>query len=198
MTEFPAFAVAVVGLLAVPGPTNTLLATAGAATGVRAALRLLPGEIGGYLVAIGFFTQAVAPLIAGLPAVPVVIKILAGAYLVWLAARLWRDPGSATTVQANNPIRLRDVFLTTLLNPKALIFAFAIFPSGRTFELLPYALMFSVLVVGCGGAWVLLGDTLRRSSGGFATRRRVARASAIVLAVFAVTLAGSAVAPFVT
>jgi len=184
-----AFSVAVLGLLAVPGPTNTLLATAGAATGFRGSLRLLPAEISGYLIAVGFLTQVVRPLLAGFPALPVVVKALAAGYLAWLALRLWRDPKSATDVRSDRPINMTDVFLTTLLNPKALIFAFAIFPDGNAIELLPYALVFSVLVVSCGGAWIALGAAVRRSSGEYVTRRHVARTGAVVLFCFALFFA---------
>ena len=191
MEGFLAFSVAVLGLLAVPGPTNTLLATAGAAGGFPRSLRLLPAEIGGYLVAIGFLTQVVRPLVAGFPTLPLIVRTLAAGYLVWLAFRLWRDPRSATEVSSNSPIKIADVFLTTLLNPKALIFAFVIFPEGTAWELLPRALVFSVLVVSCGGVWIALGAAIRRSSNEYVTKRLVARTSATVLFGFAVFFAVS-------
>lgn len=197
MTDFLSFAVAVIGLLAVPGPTNTLLATAGATHGARWAYRLLPAEIAGYLVAIGALTQLLAPLFTGPPAASLVLKGFAAAYLAWLAVRLWRDPRTAIESGAGGTIRLSDVFVTTLLNPKALIFSFVIFPAGGILDLLPHLALFSVLVVGCGGAWVTLGGAIRRSSHSFATGQAVARTGALVLGVFAVTFAASALASMV-
>lgn len=196
MTDFLAFAAAVIGLLAVPGPTNTLLATAGAAVGARSAFRLLPAEIGGYLVAIGFLTQAVAPLLAGIPAAPLVAKAIASLWLAWLAMRLWRGAGDFDRGNGS-PICFRDVFLTTLLNPKAFIFAFGIFPAADARGLLPYAALFSVLVVACGGAWVLLGGAIGRSSRRWLARENVSRGSAIVLAAFSLLFAGSLILPLV-
>src|SRR6478752_3236474 len=56
MTDPVAFVLSVIALLAVPGPTNTLLATAGGLGGVRRAIALIPAEVAGYLLAIGVIT----------------------------------------------------------------------------------------------------------------------------------------------
>lgn len=192
MSDLLSFAAAVVGLLAVPGPTNTLLATAGATEGAGRAYRLLPGEIGGYLISIGVLTQVLAPVVSGLALASPILKGFAAVYLAWLAIRLWRDPATATDADGSRTIRLRDVFVTTLLNPKGLIFSFVIFPAGTIVDLIPYLTLFSALVVACGGAWVLLGGVIRSSSHAFATGRTVARTGAMVLSVFAATFVVSA------
>ena len=75
MTEMSAFALAAIALLAVPGPTNTLLAASGAAIGLRPSLRLIPAEISGYLVAIGYLLAVLQPLVASHPLVPVASTI---------------------------------------------------------------------------------------------------------------------------
>src|SRR5437867_4767911 len=89
-----AFVVAVVTLLAVPGPTNTLLAASGAAVGFRRSLRLIIGETTGYLVAIVILMQVLAPFVAGAPAGPIVAKAFASVVLILLAIRLWRHAGT--------------------------------------------------------------------------------------------------------
>lgn len=62
MTDPILFAFAVIAILATPGPTNALLATAGAANGLRRSLPLVPAELAGYLIAIavGGGGQAIA------------------------------------------------------------------------------------------------------------------------------------------
>mgnify|MGYP006894100190 CR=1 FL=1 len=52
MTDPIAFVLAVIGLLATPGPTNTLLAASGAAVGFRRSLHLILAEAAGYLCSI--------------------------------------------------------------------------------------------------------------------------------------------------
>ena len=49
------FLLVIAGILAVPGPTNTLLALAGINQGVRRSIRLLPFECLGYLLAISLW-----------------------------------------------------------------------------------------------------------------------------------------------
>ena len=49
MTDKFSFIIVALALLATPGPTNTLLATSGAASGFRKSLVLLLGEFLGYM-----------------------------------------------------------------------------------------------------------------------------------------------------
>jgi hypothetical protein len=104
-------------ILATPGPTNTLMATSGAVSGIRHSLHLLLGEIAGYLLAIYAVRLVIGPLVGQFPLLATVLKIAAAIYIIHLAVTLWhrrieRD-GNAPAVT------LTDVFITTLLNPKA-------------------------------------------------------------------------------
>ncbi|MFI5407889.1 LysE family translocator [Kaistia sp. UC242_56] len=192
MTAVPTFILAVLALLAVPGPTNTLLATSGAAIGMRRSLRLVPAELAGYGLAIGILMGIVGPLAAEHPIVPILSKIVASLYLAGSAVALWRQ-AAREALPGGAPISVRRVFVTTLLNPKALIFAFLIFP--RDLASLPgFAGLFSVLVVGVACGWITLGSSLSRSAGGFATPARVSRFAAVALVVFASVMASSAIA----
>ena len=186
-----AFVVAVVTLLAVPGPTNTLLAASGAAVGFRRSLRLIIGEVTGYLVAIVILMQILAPFVAGAPAGPIVAKAFASVVLILLAIRLWRHADAEMTV-ASGPISIGQVFVTTLFNPKALIFAFVIFPHSNLQDLVRFFALFAILVIGIGCAWIGLGRVIGSSAGRLATQSLIARCAAVVLTVFAALIAGSA------
>jgi threonine/homoserine/homoserine lactone efflux protein len=195
-TNVTAFILAVLTLLAVPGPTNTLLATSGATVGVRRSLRVLPGEIAGYLVAITILTQLARPLLEQYPAIPLAARVVAALYLVWSAIHLWRNPPSPTDGRGG-AITMRRVFLTTLANPKALIFAFVIFPAGDFTDYLRHAAVFAVLVVACGFGWINLGGVIGHSSRGFVSTTGIARFASVALCCFAITIAGSVAAPLV-
>lgn len=187
MTEMIPFMLAVLGLLATPGPTNTLMAAAGAQRGIGRSLPLLAGELGGYFIAITVWTELVGALAAGQPLVPVVAKLIAAGFLIWSSWKLWTNAGRADLAQRG--ITLGGVFATTLINPKALVFAFAIFPHLGLAERLPYLAVFAVLVVGTAIGWMALGTIAARTSAGLLTSSRVERITAVALGVFAIVLA---------
>jgi threonine/homoserine/homoserine lactone efflux protein len=185
--HFLPFILAVLALLATPGPTNTLMAASGAQRGVARSLHLLAGELGGYLVAITVWIELVGAAGASQPLVPVIAKFVAAAFLMWSAWKLWVNSGHADINQRG--ITLGRVFATTLINPKALVFAFAIFPAVSFSARLPYLGLFAGLVIATAVAWMILGTIAARSSAGLLTSTRVEKVTAIALAVFATLLA---------
>lgn len=186
MDDLLAFTLAVLALLATPGPTNTLMAAAGAQRGVGRSLPLLAGELGGYFIAITVWIELVGAAAASQPLVPVVAKFVAAAFLLWSAWKLWASAGHAGINQRG--ITLGRVFATTLINPKALVFAFAIFPHVGFLERLPYLGLFAGLVIATAMGWMALGTVAARSSAGLLTSSRVERITAVALAVFATLL----------
>lgn len=64
MTEGLSFIFAAALLLSAPGPTNTLLAAAGAISGWRNAISLLSADCLGYLISIGVMISIVVPAAA--------------------------------------------------------------------------------------------------------------------------------------
>lgn len=186
MDHLLTFVLAVLALLATPGPTNTLMAASGAQRGVPRSLPLLASELGGYFIAITVWIELVGAAAAGQPWVPLIARLIAAAFLLWSAGKLWRNAGHADLAQRG--ITLGRVFATTLINPKALIFAFAIFPPVGFMARLPYLCMFALLVVTTAIGWMALGTVAARSSAGLLTSSRVERITAIALALFATLL----------
>lgn len=186
MSDLLPFVLAVLALLATPGPTNTLMAAAGAQRGVVRSLPLLAGELGGYFIAITVWIELVGAAVASQPLVPVIAKFVAAGFLVWSAWKLWVNAGHADLAQRG--ITLGRVFATTLINPKALVFAFAIFPHVGFVARLPFLAIFTVLVVGTAVGWMTLGAVAARSSSGLLTSSRVERIAAVALEVFATLL----------
>ena len=186
MSDQIPFILGVLALLATPGPTNTLMAAAGAQHGVTRSLPLLAGEVLGYFIAITAWTELVGAASASQPWVPVGAKLLASAFLIWSAWKLWQDAGRSDFRQSG--ITLGRVFVTTLVNPKALIFAFAIFPPAGFVARLPYLGLFAGLVIVTAVGWMTLGTMAARRSAGLLTSSRVERITAVALAAFAMLL----------
>ena len=187
-----AFAAAVGALLVTPGPTNTLLATAGATVGFRRAAPLLLGELCGYLVSVSTLLLVLGPVVAARPALALALRGASAVCLLFIAWRLWRAPARASSARAS--ISVRHVFVTTLLNPKGLVFAFAIFPpptTGAAIALLPWLGVFSLLISTIGAAWIAVGSAVGTRLPRAVASGLVRRVGASVVAVFGVLWAAS-------
>ena len=108
MADLWLFLLAVLTILGTPGPTNTLLATAGATAGLRASLPLLLAELSGYLISIGLIRAVLGPILAAVPMLAIVLKVAVAAYLVWIAVEVWRKaPHTENGASHHVPARLR-------------------------------------------------------------------------------------------
>jgi threonine/homoserine/homoserine lactone efflux protein len=151
-------------LLAMPGPTNALLAAAGAARGFGNAAALLLAELAGYAVALTLLLalDGIAGSFHG--EIGLVLRATAAVLLLATAWRMWRSAG-ASGAPAQAP-GAGNVFLLTLFNPKALILGFAVFPPVvAEGSLVPAAAIFAAIVAVTGFGWILVGAAARRLPG---------------------------------
>ncbi len=184
-------------VLVVPGPTNTLLLSSGLKVGLRRTLPLVVAEAMGYVVAIsawGFFLFALA---ASRPWLMDTVKLLSSAYILWLAIKMWRKSRSLHNLAAG-PVGFRDVFVATLMNPKAVLFASTVFPieafrSGEYF--MQAILVFLIVLAPIGIGWSCLGGLLtsRRSWSGYTST--FLRCASLVLVMFSGSLVYSILRP---
>jgi len=159
MLALPELALAIFVLLVTPGPTNTLLAMAGAEQGWGRALRLIPFEIAGYLTTILPLVLAGGAILARHAVLQMAIALLAAIWVLWLAVRLWHAPPAhrpAVTVNAGR------IYVTTMLNPKALIFGLVLLPAETTAGLALSLGLFVAQVLGVASVWAWLGQVLTR------------------------------------
>jgi threonine/homoserine/homoserine lactone efflux protein len=164
MTDLATFALGAIALLATPGPTNTLLATAGATRGIKASLPLLLAEAAGYVLAILGLRTLVGPLMATEPVLANVLSAIVCVYLVYLSWKLWRT--SSLPVSTTSHISFGSVFVTTLLNPKAIVFAFTLLPGDVSpAALAPWFSALIMLIALCGGCWISFGAALTKHAG---------------------------------
>ena len=85
MTQPGLFILAILTILATPGPTNTLLATASAAAGVRRSLPLLAAELLGYLITVDVVGLILRPVLTAEPMLGTGLKLVVACYLGYVA-----------------------------------------------------------------------------------------------------------------
>jgi threonine/homoserine/homoserine lactone efflux protein len=182
------FVLTALGILAAPGPTNALLATAGARLGWATGAWLASAPALGYLagvLALRLLTQRLEMIS---PMVSLGLRLAVALYLLLLAVRLWRQGDMRRERrQERAHITAWEVALTTLLNPKCFIFAFSIIPFDAP-DSAAYLLGFMVMVIGVSLAWIAAGAWLGRLTERQGQSRLVPRLSALVVGVFALLL----------
>lgn len=183
------FLFAVWALLLTPGPTNTLLALSGAAAGFSRALRLTPAELSAYLLVTVPLAAFGAALLAPWPDAARLVKLAAAVWVGILAVKLWRIEAAHA---APGAITARRVFVTTLLNPKALVIGLALLPRGDAPDFPLHLGLFAGSVLAVAAIWAGAGAILRHGTAG-AMPVLVRRAAACWLGVLAIGLAGAAV-----
>ncbi|MCI2290363.1 MULTISPECIES: LysE family translocator [Enterobacter] len=180
ITHFGLFALSVLLLSVTPGPDIAYVVGQSVANGRRAGIISAAG------VALGSCTHAVASavgltaLIAASPMMFTVIKYLGAAYLVYLGSKMIlgtltkqtsdRSEADAVKTKATHASLLTKGFITTLTNPKVLLFFISFFPQfvspggehnaasflvlGMTYALIAFMtdLTFAVLAGSAAGA----------------------------------------------
>ncbi|MEP3299084.1 MAG: LysE family translocator [Pseudoruegeria sp.] len=118
---------------AIPGPGVAALVGQSMGNGLRAAFFLLGGIVLGDLV---YLTVAIAGLAAvaqTFAGVFLIIKILGGGYLLYLAFKLWNSKANITNVVAQKERANLGSFLSgfsvTMGNPKTIVFYLALLPT---------------------------------------------------------------------
>lgn len=182
------FALALGLLLLAPGPTNTLLALAGMERRGRLGLLCLVAALVGYLIAILPLHFLAAPTLLAHPRIAQLVAALAAVWVALLAARLWDAPMMAGHAGTITP---RLVFLTTLVNPKGLVIALTLLPTGFNAAFLICLAVMLVLIPAISGLWLLVGASLIHR---LSTRHPalVMRSAAVALLLFSAGLASRA------
>jgi threonine/homoserine/homoserine lactone efflux protein len=122
-----AFALAMLVQVAVPGPGVFATVARSLAGGLRSGIGVVCGIVVGNIIYALLAVFALSAVARSLGEFFIIVRILGGAYLVWLGIRMWiREPVLNTTTA---DLRSRSVLggivnglVTTLANPKAIPF----------------------------------------------------------------------------
>ena len=129
IADYPAFVVAILIFLLIPGPGNLALVTSTGKGGIRGGLAAGIGIILGDQVLLWLAVAGVAAVLTAYPPAFVAVQWLGAAYLAWLGWRMLRaKPGAPPVLNIKPGHYLRQAMGITLLNPKAIVFYMAFFP----------------------------------------------------------------------
>lgn len=184
------FLPAVLALLVAPGPTNTLVAVAGAQAGLRGAVRLIPAELAGYMTTILPVAYAGRHMVDQWPATALLLRICAAAWVLFLGVRLWRAHRGADSPRT---VSAGKVYLTTVLNPKALVVGAVLLPLPGTPRFLLDLGLFGLTAAVVAVGWGVFGTLTQAGDGGRRRLQMVQRVASVWLAVISGTLLASAV-----
>lgn len=175
-------------LLMTPGPTNTLLALAGARRDRRTAFDCIGAELAGYCVTVLPIHFLAAPYLVAHPIAGQVLAAVSALWVAVLGTRLWDASLFAGDAHTVSP---RIVFLTTVFNPKGLVIALVLLPSGEGAALLQCLFLMVVLIPAAATVWLTLGaGVIHRISRHYPLF--VARMASAALLLFSAGLAGKA------
>jgi threonine/homoserine/homoserine lactone efflux protein len=129
IADFGAFCAAILLFLALPGPGTFALLTSTGKGGRRGGAAAMLGVILGDQVLLWLAVAGVAALLAAHPAWFKAVQWLGAGYLAWIGLKLiFARDGNASPIRIEPRQYLRQAFVITLLNPKAIVFYMAFFP----------------------------------------------------------------------
>ncbi|WP_248731204.1 threonine transporter RhtB [Pseudomonas sp. MWU13-2517] len=183
---------ALVLLLVVPGPTNTLLLRAGVLFGFAASWRLAYIECVAYLLQVSVWGGALLYLSTWSPWAIKATQLAAACYLLFLSCTLWQRKNS---VVGPSPDRFsgRSFFLLTVMNPKGLLIVSFIAPMDAFVTLQGYAAFMSTLalvIIPVGSAWILFGSRITGVNKTWLTPLRINRVTSIAVGCFSTLMLG--------
>jgi len=144
-------------IVAVPGPTVTVIVANSLSSGARAGLWNVVGTQLGLLLLVTILAFGFGAIVESVAALFTVLRYVGAAYLAWLGYKLWRANGSSL-IQRGKGVALPakgyilQGFFVLCANPKALFFFGAFFPqfidTSRPVVSQVFVLGFVFMVVG--------------------------------------------------
>ncbi len=154
MTSTFEFLLSASALLLTPGPTNTLMALAGLRLGWHGLFRRIMAELSAYLAIVVPLVFVGAATFDRWPELGRVLQFCAALWVGWLAAMLWGGHRNGEKALEVSAVR---ILITTLLNPKALVFGLVLLPQSGLAVLPNRIALFSCLIVIAACLWTVLG-----------------------------------------
>ena len=151
---------AMLAVLLIPGPTNALLANSAHHQGLAKTFALVPAELLGYLYGISIWALLVHLSLPIWPMLSDLLHLASAVYVFWLAFHLWKTSHLAAHGLSHKVLTPSQLFISTLKNPKTILFAAGIFPVETWDSFTYYFLVmgiFSLCLIPCAVFWMYWG-----------------------------------------
>lgn len=149
-----------------PGPNNMMLLASGVNFGLRRTLPHLLGVSLGHALMVFLVGVGLAGVFVAVPALSVVLKVLATVYMLWLAWKIATAAPKAPGAAAGRPFTFLQAAAFQWVNPKAWAMALSattIYASGPSASAMAQvALVFGLVNLPSVWVWAALGQLLRR------------------------------------
>jgi threonine/homoserine/homoserine lactone efflux protein len=186
-----AFAIASVIVIAIPGPSVLFVIGRTLSLGRRAGVLSVLGNELGALPLVAAVAFGVGAVVADSILLFTTVKLIGGAYLVFLGVQAIRhrkqglhDPAEMEVAPASSWTVLRQGFIVGVTNPKTIVFFVAALPQFVNFEggnvplqMMILGLIFTLVAFVCDSIWVLIAGTARRWFAGSPQRLAAVRAT---------------------
>jgi threonine/homoserine/homoserine lactone efflux protein len=181
-----AFSFALFALLILPGPTNTVLVMSAQGLKLQRALALLATVAVAYMTIVVPVFVLAGPLLHDHATVGKGVKLLSAAWVLYLAARLW----SAGPEPTGSSISLAALFVTTVLNPKAIVIGLTLIPSADSLPPVVSISTLAFIVLATSTIWLTAGHLILCQ--GPRAQMLAQRFGSAVLLIFSIALTASA------
>jgi threonine/homoserine/homoserine lactone efflux protein len=147
-----AFAAGVFALLILPGPTNAILAMASQGLTAGRAIMLLGTVVSAYLAIVVPASGLAGPFLHRHPLAAQSVKLASATWVFYLALRLWGAGSGPAEI-----VTVRQLAITTLLNPKALIIGLTMMPSAQDVSAMAAIVTLAFVVLFVSSIWLSTG-----------------------------------------
>ncbi len=172
LEQYLTFALAMIVFVVTPGPAMLAVIARALADGFAATIPHILGLVIGNLIYLLASIYGLAWIAEQMGEAFLIIKLLGGAYLVYLGVQLWRSSGEISELKKRQPKTILATFLTglmiTMSNPKAILFYLAILPAIidmgaiSLHTLLPIMVINSLVLVTIIGSYSALAAKVRK------------------------------------
>ena len=150
-----------------PGPNNVMLTASGVNFGLARTTPHMVGVVVGYAVLLCAAGAGVGALIVAVPAIQTVLKIVGGAYMLWLAWKVANAGKASDEGGEGQPLTFLQAAAFQWINPKGLIIAFGavalyVHPENAVRDFAVMLAVFTVATLGSTLTWAGFGVALRK------------------------------------